>query len=130
MTDFEDRVRNEMIEDEVGRNDPCPCGSGRKFKKCCGRKTKWPPEGLKGAVRMKGGVAFDPVKNVYRAVIHSWDTPEGEGEPHEWESEQTFSSEDAAMSFYKGRIRPLLERLMKKAEREHGAETFNRRLEE
>ncbi len=21
---------------EVGRNDPCPCGSGRKFKKCCG----------------------------------------------------------------------------------------------
>lgn len=23
-------------EIEVGRNDPCPCGSGRKFKKCCG----------------------------------------------------------------------------------------------
>lgn len=23
----------------VGRNDPCPCGSGRKFKKCCGKKT-------------------------------------------------------------------------------------------
>ncbi len=22
----------------VGRNDPCPCGSGKKFKKCCGRK--------------------------------------------------------------------------------------------
>lgn len=21
---------------EVGRNDPCPCGSGRKHKKCCG----------------------------------------------------------------------------------------------
>jgi uncharacterized protein YecA (UPF0149 family) len=21
-----------------GRNDPCPCGSGRKFKACCGRK--------------------------------------------------------------------------------------------
>lgn len=20
----------------VGRNDPCPCGSGRKFKRCCG----------------------------------------------------------------------------------------------
>jgi len=25
-------------EDKVGRNDPCPCGSGKKFKKCCGRK--------------------------------------------------------------------------------------------
>lgn len=22
---------------KTGRNDPCPCGSGRKFKKCCGR---------------------------------------------------------------------------------------------
>lgn len=21
---------------KVGRNDPCPCGSGIKFKKCCG----------------------------------------------------------------------------------------------
>jgi len=21
---------------DIGRNDPCPCGSGRKFKKCCG----------------------------------------------------------------------------------------------
>ena len=21
---------------QVGRNDPCPCGSGKKFKKCCG----------------------------------------------------------------------------------------------
>ncbi|WP_428253054.1 SEC-C metal-binding domain-containing protein [Gynuella sp.] len=21
---------------KVGRNDPCPCGNGRKFKKCCG----------------------------------------------------------------------------------------------
>ena len=20
----------------VGRNDPCPCGSGKKYKKCCG----------------------------------------------------------------------------------------------
>jgi len=23
-------------EPEVGRNDPCPCKSGKKFKKCCG----------------------------------------------------------------------------------------------
>ncbi|WP_084591481.1 SEC-C metal-binding domain-containing protein [Gilvimarinus agarilyticus] len=21
---------------KVGRNDPCPCGNGKKFKKCCG----------------------------------------------------------------------------------------------
>ncbi|MFO8056556.1 MAG: anaerobic sulfatase maturase [bacterium] len=24
-------------KDKPGRNDPCPCGSGRKYKKCCGR---------------------------------------------------------------------------------------------
>jgi len=24
-------------EDKVGRNDPCPCGSGQKYKKCCGK---------------------------------------------------------------------------------------------
>ncbi|MCX8069136.1 MAG: SEC-C metal-binding domain-containing protein [Thermodesulfovibrionales bacterium] len=22
----------------MGRNDPCPCGRGKKFKKCCGVK--------------------------------------------------------------------------------------------
>lgn len=22
-------------EDKIGRNDPCPCGSGKKYKKCC-----------------------------------------------------------------------------------------------
>ena len=21
---------------KIGRNDPCPCGSGRKYKRCCG----------------------------------------------------------------------------------------------
>ncbi len=25
---------------KIGRNDPCPCGSGRKFKKCCYGKTQ------------------------------------------------------------------------------------------
>ncbi|MBQ1490362.1 MAG: SEC-C domain-containing protein [Blautia sp.] len=26
------------VEVKVGRNDPCPCGSGKKYKYCCGRK--------------------------------------------------------------------------------------------
>lgn len=25
------------VKKEIGRNDPCPCGSGLKFKKCCGK---------------------------------------------------------------------------------------------
>ena len=24
-------------EPKVGRNDPCPCGSGKKYKQCCGK---------------------------------------------------------------------------------------------
>ncbi|MBI5810592.1 MAG: SEC-C domain-containing protein [Deltaproteobacteria bacterium] len=24
------------LGDKIGRNDPCPCGSGMKYKKCCG----------------------------------------------------------------------------------------------
>ncbi|MFL3646411.1 MAG: SEC-C metal-binding domain-containing protein [Cellvibrionales bacterium] len=26
------------IEPKIGRNDACPCGTGRKFKKCCGQR--------------------------------------------------------------------------------------------
>jgi SWIM/SEC-C metal-binding protein len=24
-----------LISQKLGRNEPCPCGSGKKFKKCC-----------------------------------------------------------------------------------------------
>ena len=33
----EQRLSGTVIKEaEVGRNEPCPCGSGKKFKKCCG----------------------------------------------------------------------------------------------
>jgi preprotein translocase subunit SecA len=31
-----DRTPIQRAEDKVGRNAPCPCGSGKKYKKCCG----------------------------------------------------------------------------------------------
>src|ERR1700693_1509911 len=40
---------------KTGRNDPCPCGSGKKFKKCCGS------EGLR-AVGPVETEAYDPVE--------------------------------------------------------------------
>jgi hypothetical protein len=55
---------------------------------------------------------------VYRAVVHSWDNADCVGEPAEWMSDEIFDSEDTAMSFYKTRIRPKLERLMKEASRQ------------
>lgn len=39
-TEIPDRPRKQVPihkEHTVGRNDPCPCGSGKKYKKCCGR---------------------------------------------------------------------------------------------
>ncbi|HHX38190.1 MAG TPA: hypothetical protein GX717_09460, partial [Clostridiaceae bacterium] len=40
------RVDNIAVSDKVGRNEPCPCGSGKKYKKCCGARA-----GQKGAVK-------------------------------------------------------------------------------
>jgi preprotein translocase subunit SecA len=54
--DFDDRIdgRDDDLEEvirpimhgdpKVGRNDPCPCGSGKKFKKCCMNRQKNPPK--------------------------------------------------------------------------------------
>ena len=32
------REANIAHSNKIGRNDPCPCGSGKKYKNCCGRK--------------------------------------------------------------------------------------------
>ena len=32
------RISKQAVSEKtVGRNDPCPCGSGKKYKKCCGK---------------------------------------------------------------------------------------------
>ncbi len=30
------RQDRQAVSEKVGRNEPCPCGSGKKYKKCCG----------------------------------------------------------------------------------------------
>jgi len=30
-------VKTKISEKKVRRNEPCPCGSGKKYKKCCGK---------------------------------------------------------------------------------------------
>ncbi|MBW2645386.1 MAG: SEC-C domain-containing protein [Deltaproteobacteria bacterium] len=40
ITDLEillNPTTTKIAEKKVGRNDPCPCGSGKKYKKCCGQ---------------------------------------------------------------------------------------------
>lgn len=38
-TNYDESVKREPIrkEKKIGRNDPCPCGSGKKYKNCCGK---------------------------------------------------------------------------------------------
>lgn len=38
------RLRNKLSSPDAGRNDPCPCGSGRKYKQCHLGQTLLPPE--------------------------------------------------------------------------------------
>lgn len=35
--DGKDAVAKRVKKEKVGRNDPCPCGSGKKYKQCCGK---------------------------------------------------------------------------------------------
>jgi uncharacterized protein YecA (UPF0149 family) len=30
-------LKNGIVSNKIDRNNPCPCGSGKKYKKCCGR---------------------------------------------------------------------------------------------
>jgi len=34
------KQRTVKVPPKVGRNDPCPCGSGKKYKNCCLKKNK------------------------------------------------------------------------------------------
>jgi len=40
ITDLEillNPLKTAVADKKVGRNEPCPCGSGKKYKKCCGK---------------------------------------------------------------------------------------------
>src|SRR5689334_996672 len=32
----EPQIADQKMEKTIGRNEPCPCGSGKKYKRCCG----------------------------------------------------------------------------------------------
>lgn len=34
------QVRDSSINPKINRNEPCPCGSGKKYKHCCNHKIK------------------------------------------------------------------------------------------
>jgi methionyl aminopeptidase len=67
---------------KVGRNDPCPCGSGLKFKKCCLGKNL-PPEGdieelysRKYGIRLKKASDIESLRRAGRLVLETLDLVE------------------------------------------------------
>ena len=115
---------------KIGRNTLCPCGSGQKYKKCCGTKTKSKIIGLTAGMRMKGGVRFDPISNNFLVIVHTWDNVYCKGEPTEWCSPEVFQSEEEAMNYYKIYIRPhLLEMKAELTNKKIGAKVVHRKLE-
>ena len=64
---------------KVGRNDPCPCGSGKKYKKCCMKKQEAAPEKKsaqspeeKRAFKLYEGFVFRKYKRELRAFLEEW----------------------------------------------------------
>lgn len=60
-----------MNRTKIGRNDPCPCGSGRKYKKCCMRKYRDArlQELTRTAVKPKKPISINPITPFdYRAL--------------------------------------------------------------
>ena len=37
VRDFNPILKHKTMNQKIGRNDPCPCGSGKKYKQCCGK---------------------------------------------------------------------------------------------
>src|SRR2546428_11228402 len=111
----------------VGKNAPCPCGSGRKYKQCCGAKGASPLAGLISGMRMKGGVRFDPNAVAFLVIVHTWGNVAGHGDPPEWGAPGGFPTEEAAMRDYKTAIRPAVARPIAHASRPVDAPVASRK---
>lgn len=53
-----------MIATKVGRNEPCPCGSGAKFKKCCGAEPA-------ASAERESPPALHAAESLLREVLHA-----------------------------------------------------------
>lgn len=67
---------------KVGRNDPCPCGSGLKYKRCCLNKEKSIPGNIKTSylkkynIRLKSRADIAAIKKAGRLVVQTIDLAE------------------------------------------------------
>lgn len=107
---------------KTGRNDPCPCGSGKKYKKCCISKEKSQPKFKKGPIskNIPGLWVEDPSpkNNHYDSIDELYDEIRATGRvPHG--DEYTYDDEET------GLIRTIeVEELCRHAHPSGGSVTF------
>jgi methionyl aminopeptidase len=53
-----------IFAEKIGRNEPCPCGSGRKYKRCCLGKKELPLEVIKQVYTQKYQVRFKSERDI------------------------------------------------------------------
>ena len=51
---------------DIGRNDPCPCGSGQKYKKCHQRKSR-----IQKQISKLSDQSQDPLSKAVTGIIHN-----------------------------------------------------------
>jgi len=72
---------------KVGRNDPCPCGSGLKYKKCCLGRSQSEPDDLKALyakkyrIRLKQAADIQGIREAGRLVLDTLDLVDSEIRP-------------------------------------------------
>ena len=71
----------------VGRNDLCPCGSGKKFKKCCGMKAK--DRAKVDALAQDRLSVYQPMRDITSRFVRRYVVPLNTLERHEVAAERT-----------------------------------------
>ena len=81
-----------------GRNDPCPCGSGKKYKKCCGLSQKqggfvqtpesWFPPSERTGTLWDDYIEVIPMVTMYGKKIMDFDKDGPELSPEEIEAQE------------------------------------------
>jgi methionyl aminopeptidase len=81
------RAERMREKERIGRNDPCPCGSGLKYKKCCLAKEDLSPEALKTiylerhGIRLKDEAAIQGIRKAGRLAVETLDLVESRLRP-------------------------------------------------
>lgn len=67
-----------MAASKTGRNDPCPCGSGRKYKQCCAGKAEQ-------RSRTASFAAIAVAIAIVGAIVYSFTNTGGSGPRQVWD---------------------------------------------